>query len=131
MCYFFSLLFSFLPITLIASIAGLLFCLTQEGIQLLTVSGEAFVCLLLSGISLIRFNLFSVVWDGMQCSVTFSVLISGILFPGTQARCNFVSVTWDGIQCHTTDAPDSGHEGGNFTATLYQELASQPGHNDY
>ena len=67
----------------------------------------------------------------MQCSVTFSVLISGILFPGTQARCNFVSVTWDGIQCHTTDAPDSGHEGGNFTATLYQELASQPGHNDY
>ena len=75
-------------------------------------------------------NFVSVVWDGMQCSVTFSVLISGILFPGTQARCNFVSVTWDGIQCHTSDAPDSGHESGNFTATLYQELASQPGHND-
>ena len=31
-----------------------------------------------------------------------------------------------GIQCHTSGAYDSGNEGGNFTATPYQELASQP-----
>ena len=31
-----------------------------------------------------------------------------------------------GLQCHTSGAYDSGYEGGNFTATPYQELASQP-----
>ena len=97
-------------------------------IQLLTVSGES----IRLSFALWYFTHWAqAIFVSMQCSVTFSVWISGILFPGTQARCNFVSVTWDGIQCHTTDAPDSGHEGGNFPAALYQELGSQPGHNDY